>query len=231
MFTIYKHTTPNGKVYIGQTNQPTHRRWRNGEGYARNAYFYRAIQKYGWDSIRHEVICTCETQEEATATEAHYIRVYNSLDPANGYNLVEATDSGRTLSEETRQRMSNARKGKFAGENNPNFGRKHTEEERKRMSEQLVGKYRGLFSHRYGAVASEETRAKQSASRKASPAAQSHMAKMNAAKSKRVLCKETGAVYASAREAARETGFSQGNISSVCRGVYKQAYGYHWEYI
>lgn len=231
MITIYKHTTPNGKVYIGQTSQPTHRRWRDGEGYARNAHFYRAIQKYGWDAIRHEVICTCETQEEATALESHYIRVYHSLDPAHGYNLIEATDSGRALSEETRQRMSAVRKGKFAGEKNPNYGRKHTEEERKRMSDQLVGKYRGMFSSRYGAVASDETRAKQSASRKASPAVQSHMSRMNAAKAKRVLCKETGVVYASAHEAARVTGFGQGNISAACRGVYEKAYGYHWEYL
>lgn len=45
---------------------------------------------------------------------------------------------------------------------------------------------------------------------------------------------ETGeviAVYDSAKEAGRQTGFSQGNISSCCRGRYKQAYGYTWNYL
>lgn len=42
---------------------------------------------------------------------------------------------------------------------------------------------------------------------------------------------ETIAIYASAREAARQTGFSQGNISNCCRGGYKHAYGYLWKYI
>lgn len=45
---------------------------------------------------------------------------------------------------------------------------------------------------------------------------------------------ETGEVvkvYASAKEAGRQTGFSQGDISSCCRGRYKQAYGYVWNYL
>ena len=38
------------------------------------------------------------------------------------------------------------------------------------------------------------------------------------------------AKYPSAREAARQTGFSQGNISACCRGEYNYAYGYKWQY-
>jgi hypothetical protein len=40
------------------------------------------------------------------------------------------------------------------------------------------------------------------------------------------------AEYESAREASRQTGFSQGNISSACRGEKKflNIYGYHWKY-
>lgn len=41
---------------------------------------------------------------------------------------------------------------------------------------------------------------------------------------------EVVAEFPSASQAARETGFSQGNISSCCKGVYKQAYGYIWKY-
>lgn len=38
------------------------------------------------------------------------------------------------------------------------------------------------------------------------------------------------ATYSSSKEAGRITGLSQGNISNCCRGLYKQAYGYIWEY-
>ena len=39
------------------------------------------------------------------------------------------------------------------------------------------------------------------------------------------------AYYSGAREAARLTGFKQGNISSVCRGEKPQMYGYKWKYV
>ena len=64
----------------------------------------------------------------------------------------------------------------------------------------------------------------------------------NPLRSKQVLCIETGMVYPSAAEAARQTGLSQGNISNVCRKaqvkdgrgnyyIVKSTGGYHWQYI
>ena len=32
-FIVYKHTSPNGKVYIGITKQNPKQRWGNGSGY------------------------------------------------------------------------------------------------------------------------------------------------------------------------------------------------------
>ena len=49
--------------------------------------------------------------------------------------------------------------------------------------------------------------------------------------SKKVMCVETGVVYPSLSEAARQLGFSQGNISSACNGKRKTAYGFHWKYV
>ena len=39
------------------------------------------------------------------------------------------------------------------------------------------------------------------------------------------------AIYPSIKEAARQTGFSGGNICNCCRGRYKQAYGFIWKHI
>lgn len=33
-YTVYKHTFPNGKIYIGITKQAPSKRWRNGTGYS-----------------------------------------------------------------------------------------------------------------------------------------------------------------------------------------------------
>lgn len=45
-YTVYFHTFPNGKRYIGITKQEPKRRWRDGKGYEGQAV-YNAILKYG----------------------------------------------------------------------------------------------------------------------------------------------------------------------------------------
>lgn len=44
-----------------------------------------------------------------------------------------------------------------------------------------------------------------------------------------VLCVETGEVYPSVREASRQTGVNQQNISSCLNGKRKSAGGFHWQ--
>lgn len=38
-------------------------------------------------------------------------------------------------------------------------------------------------------------------------------------------------IFSGLKECERQTGFKNQNISSVCRGIYKKAYGYNWMYI
>ena len=52
-----------------------------------------------------------------------------------------------------------------------------------------------------------------------------------AARSKKVRCIETGIVYPSASEAARQTGIDKSSISKCCRGKLKTAGGFHWEFV
>lgn len=87
MYTVYKHTCPNGKVYIGITKQKPERRWgAHGCGYKENEYFYRAIQKYGWENIKHEIIAEGLTEEEADIMEIDLISKYRANDRSCGYN-------------------------------------------------------------------------------------------------------------------------------------------------
>lgn len=112
MFYIYKHTTPSGRCYIGQTVNPK-KRWKPLE-YKECQKFFYAIIMYGWNNITHEIIDSCETQEKANELEAFYIKKYDSVN--NGYNILTG---GIT----------------HDGMNNPFCGRKHTEESKKKMSQ------------------------------------------------------------------------------------------------
>lgn len=85
-YSLYIHTTPSNKVYIGITcKKPTYR-WRNGKGYKNNIHFYSAIEKYGWDNIEHKILYDNLTKEEAIEKEKELIAKYKSNQREYGYN-------------------------------------------------------------------------------------------------------------------------------------------------
>ena len=161
-YCVYKHTNKiNGKIYIGLTSRKPEYRWSNGNGYKHNPYFYSAIQKYGWDGFEHEIIKDNLTEQEAQELEISLIAELNSTDKKFGYNVLLGGNLGTLgveMSEETRKKMSESRRG----ENNHFYGKNHSDEAKIKMSKAKVGKYRGKNSPNYGRHASEETRQKMS---------------------------------------------------------------------
>ena len=115
-FTVYKHTSPNGKVYIGITMQNPIRRWNNGLGYSHNEHFHRAIVKYGWDNFKHEILYSGLTKEEAEQTEISLIAEYKSNDPEYGYNIQSGGNYSGKHSDETRKKFSEISKGRKVSE-------------------------------------------------------------------------------------------------------------------
>ena len=98
MYTVYVHTTPDNKKYVGVTSRPVSRRWGNGSGYSTNSTFKEAISRYGWNNIKHEILSTCENREEAMALEKHYVESYKANDKQFGYNLTSGgADAEATL--------------------------------------------------------------------------------------------------------------------------------------
>lgn len=67
-YTVYKHTSPNGKVYIGITKLSVERRWQEGKNYKTSNHFNNAIKKYGWDNIKHEILFTGLSRSERNRT-------------------------------------------------------------------------------------------------------------------------------------------------------------------
>lgn len=132
-YCVYKHTCPNEKVYIGITRTSLNKRWQGGKGY-KTQVFYRAVQKYGWDNILHEVLFDNLIKEEAEQKEVELIAYYKSNQKEFGYNITSGGNAAGLHSEETKQKISEKNKGKTH-----NKGRVHTEESRKHMSEAHIG--------------------------------------------------------------------------------------------
>lgn len=110
LYSVYKHTSPSGKVYIGITRRKLIDRWNNGNGYKRNTYFWNAIQKYGWNNFKHEVLYSNLLKDDACKLEIELIEKYKSNRRKYGYNISAGGEGrfGDTQSTETRQKISNA---------------------------------------------------------------------------------------------------------------------------
>ncbi len=113
-YCVYKHTAPNGKVYIGITKQEPNARWGlDGARYKKNRHFWNAIRKYGWDNIAHEVVSDGLSNERAGELEKQLIALYGSTDPAKGYNNTSGGEKGYQLSGQARLVLSDATKKKW----------------------------------------------------------------------------------------------------------------------
>lgn len=113
VYTVYKHTCPNSKVYIGITQQEPKNRWLNGYGYKKQI-FYRAISKYGWENIKHEILYFNLTEKEAKEKEIELISKYDSTNPKYGYNVVEGGQgtTGYQHTDIAKNKMRNSKLGK-----------------------------------------------------------------------------------------------------------------------
>ena len=63
------------------------------------------------------------------------------MNPKKGYNKEDGGNLQKHLSEETKKKISKAKKGKYQGENHPMWGKYHSEESKKKMSEAKKGKH------------------------------------------------------------------------------------------
>lgn len=155
-YSLYKHTSPSGKVYIGITRQKPEKRWENGNGYKQCPAFWKAICKYGWNNFNHEILKTNLSKEVAEAEEIATIKKYKSTNSKFGYNIenggnccgthsdatkkkISQANKGKIVSQKTREKIRIANTGKLVGTNNPFFGKHHTDEFKKAKSEFMKG--------------------------------------------------------------------------------------------
>ena len=209
-YTVYKHTSPTGKVYIGITGRSPKKRWDNGKGYAHCPHFNAAIQKYGWENFEHEILETELTREQAAAREIELIAEYKSSNREYGYNTDLGGFAPGRISDETRAKMS----ANMTGDKNPT----------RRYGHPMKGKHH-----------SEEAKAKMSVAAKARTGrvctAEMREALRKAQKKRQVVNLDTGDIFESIHAAGRSLGKDPTKICAVCKGKRAIAYGYRWAYL
>lgn len=85
-YVVYLLTSPSGKQYCGYSSN-IKRRWKSASQYEGCPKIYNAIQKYGWNNIRKEIIYVFDNKELALQKERQVIKEKNLIQ--NGYNSVE----------------------------------------------------------------------------------------------------------------------------------------------
>lgn len=118
MITIYLRTnTVNGMQYVGQTNniEQRNRQWKCLKWKYSNQLLTEDREKYGLDKWESKVLKECD-DSEGDYWETHYIQELNTTYP-NGYNMSEcSTNLGLKHTEEAKNKMSEAHKGKILTE-------------------------------------------------------------------------------------------------------------------
>lgn len=132
----------NGKVYIGQTKSPIHKRkgqhFRELEqGVHGNPRLQNSYNKYGKDNFELTVLKTGIAIEDLDAQEAEFMEKYQSLDKKIGFNILPVRIKGQfKIPEEVQQKIAATKKKKVEdGWVSPLKGRPQTEENRRKLSE------------------------------------------------------------------------------------------------
>lgn len=253
-YIVYRHTSPNGKVYIGITCTSTKIRWGvSGKGYNKNILFYRAINKYGWNNFKHEILLENQTKSCAIYAEKYLIRWYKSHNIS--YNITDGGEGtlgfSHPISEKCREALRIANTGrKLTQEQKENLRKIHTG---KKASPETIEKLR--LSH-LGHKDSEETKRKKSLSKKGRKLSKESIEKFrktrlghivseevrikirntlrnNSIRSKPVLQYTLDGKFIrefiSSEEAGRITGADPSEIRKVARGIHKQCKGFIWK--
>ena len=117
---IYKVTNlVNQKVYIGQSTtslvQRKSEHYKDAKRQDRpTVYFHNALLKYPQDNFKWEIIETVDNLDTLNEREIYWISFYNSTDKMKGYNLKAGGNNGGTCCEETKIKIGNSTKLKWA---------------------------------------------------------------------------------------------------------------------
>lgn len=200
----------NGKKYIGKHSTTDVYDGYFGSGIA----IKQAINKYGIDNFKKEIICYCNNEEELKEMEKYHIKKEGTF--SKGYNLTLGGEGilGYKHTEDSIRKASDSRKRYY--EENPEMREKISE-----MAKKRVGKLNPF----YGRKLSQEHIDKLTVSRVKA------ITGVNNPSARSVICNETGVKYDLAQDAATAVGLKYSTtILKVCKNIRNSAGGFTWRY-
>ena len=214
MVGIYKITNPNGKVYIGQT-QDIEIRWKYSYynlTCKQQPKLYNSLKKYGIKNHIFEVIEECSL-EQLDKQEIFYKQQIIDKFGWKKTLFCNIYDSGGgPKSEEHRKKIGKS-----------NLGKKHSEETKLKMSLKANGR-------KY----SDESKQKMSISKQGKKFSEDKKLNMKGKRCKPILQYDLDNTFIKEWESFKDItnilGFHNSGLCFCCRGVQKTAYGYIWKY-
>lgn len=177
MSIIYRITNNiNNKSYIGQTIFSLEKRLKSHycDTFTKNSKtkFHNALRKHPTEVWVCEIIEEVDDINLLNEREIYWIFHYDTF--KNGYNSTSGGVQYIEITEETKNKISKANKGKSS----PNKGKKATEEAKEKMRQAKLGEK----NNRYGKHHSDETKEKMSKSAKNKPKSEKHKLSLSKAK-------------------------------------------------
>lgn len=214
----------NGKKYIGQ-----HKGKPNDKYFGSGTTILKALKKYGKENFQKEILCYCNTREEADEQEKYYIAKFNAVEDENFYNNSEGGTGGDGFKAVKKWVQNNPEKAKELYKKSGIRLNEWRVTHQKEYQEKCVKPFLEA-SHQYWKNNPEKMK--------------KHMDKVNEAKEKwqkehpeehkkqvdkwrkagsdansqMVICITTGEIFQSQSEAGRYYNVPQSNISKCLRG-------------
>lgn len=148
---IYKITNPRGKVYIGSTIDFKRRasQYKN-LNCKRQTKIHRSLLKYGFDNHKMEVIEYCD-KDNRCEREIYYGNKFNVLSDKGLNCCLPKIGDSISHSNETRNKISKANKGRVLSDNSKNkiryanIGKKASLESRLKMRQSHLAKEKSIY--------------------------------------------------------------------------------------
>lgn len=210
-------TSPSGKSYIGQTIRPIEKRFEEHRNKRKGCVaLYNAIKFHGWVNFEKDWY-ECP-DEDLNFDEELLIQEMGTLSP-DGYNLREGGGNRGKPSEESKRKMSEARRGKTL-----------SEDHKKKMSEVMKGEKNHMYGKNHVIDSIQKMRNAKCGEK--NPNFEKTGEKHH--NSKRVYQYSLDGIFidsfGSTREAERHLKKNGTGIRSCALGKNKTAYGFKWSY-
>lgn len=223
---IYKLTNViNNKIYIGSTCSFKDRKSKH-KNRKNNTMISRAIFKYGWENFTFEILEYCE-KDKLIEREKYYFDLLKPFKENNGYNILRNPIKNGWInashSEESKKKMSESKKGIIPWNKGKKGVQICSDETRQLYSDQRRGENNSF----YGKTHSEETKKKISRRNKGSDHSYEYKSVVQIDKNTFEVIKIWDSI-SDVYKFFNVINFS--NISKVCNGKQKTAFGFIWKY-